>query len=245
MIRLIFYGKVSSQAEPFCSGRFPEIFIFVHFSCRILRIMKTPTSYDSLPDGYAQAGIVDLKNNRQASILLNVFASIPLLIAYLWVSYAVTERGMEFSQTFFIIAVFFSLYIVYIILHELTHGIVYSLRTGHKLCFGFDGLIAWCGVPGIYVSRKTAIEALVAPLLVYSIVFGLLIAFVPSFSWKMIFVLLLTAHLGGCAGDIYDTWLLAFRYNNPKTLMLDDGPVQRFYEPIDLPQIPHQDTPES
>ncbi|MCQ2122483.1 MAG: DUF3267 domain-containing protein, partial [Fibrobacter sp.] len=60
--------------------------------------------------------------------------------------------------------------LVYIVLHELVHGAVYKLLTGQKLTFGFKASVAYCGVPDIYVYRRTALAALLAPFVVFDIV---------------------------------------------------------------------------
>ena len=36
-------------------------------------------------------------------------------------------------------------------------------------------------------------------------------------------------HLGGCVGDLYDTYLLLFCYKEETTLIHDDGPQQVIY----------------
>ena len=42
-------------------------------------------------------------------------------------------------------------------------------------------------------------------------------------------VILLGLHIGGCAGDLYDTRLYFTRFRDPMTLMRDTGPAQTFY----------------
>lgn len=41
----------------------------------------------------------------------------------------------------------------------------------------------------------------------------------------------LDLHIGGCAGDLWDTWLYPTRFRDPATLMNDIGPKQTFYLP--------------
>ena len=62
--------------------------------------------------------------------------------------------------------IFIAAMLLYIVLHELTHGIAYKLTTGRKLTFGFTLSVAYCGVPDIYVYRKAAMTApiLIPPL---------------------------------------------------------------------------------
>ena len=93
--------------------------------------------------------------------------------------------------------------------------------------------VAFCGVPNIYTSRKTALIALTAPLVVFSVVFLALMAGfrISNPVYFAVFSILFSIHLGGCIGDIYMTFLLATRFRNPELLMRDTGPAQTLYLP--------------
>ena len=119
--------------------------------------------------------------------------------------------------------------LLYIILHELVHGIAYKLTTRCKLTFGLTLTVAYCGVPEIYVYRKTALISLLAPFLLFLPVFGTPI-FLLENAWDKIYAaFLLGLHIGGCTGDLYDTYLYLFKFRSPDTLMRDIGPKQTFY----------------
>ncbi|MBO4283492.1 MAG: DUF3267 domain-containing protein [Clostridia bacterium] len=117
--------------------------------------------------------------------------------------------------------------IAYLVLHELTHGIVYKILTGEKLTFGLKLTCAYCGVPDIYVTRRTALLSLLAPFTLFSVVF--LVPFILlQGPLSLGFLILFALHFGGCVGDLYDTFLLLFRLKG-KLLMRDSGPQQNFY----------------
>ena len=120
---------------------------------------------------------------------------------------------------------------LYIILHELVHGIVYKALTKQKLTFGLTWSCAFCGVPNIYCYRKTALYALAAPLTVFSIILIPLTVYLyfvnPVYYLMSAFILGL--HLGGCCGDMYMMWLLLARFKSNKTLIKDTGPAQTIY----------------
>lgn len=122
---------------------------------------------------------------------------------------------------------------LYIVLHELVHGAAYKALTHQKLTFGVTLTVAFCGVPDIYTSRKTALIALTAPLVVFSIVLLALMVYFKAVSqvYFAVFSILFSIHLGGCVGDIYMTLLLATRFRNPELLMRDTGPAQTLYLP--------------
>ena len=117
--------------------------------------------------------------------------------------------------------------VAYLVLHELTHGLVYKILTGEKLTFGLKLTCAYCGVPDIYVTAKTALLSLLAPFTVFSVAF-LVPFFLLSGPLALGFLVLFALHFGGCVGDLYDTFLLLFRLKG-KLLMRDSGPQQNFY----------------
>lgn len=187
-----------------------------------------------LPDGYQPAKTVDVGEKRFA-ILMNLAAT--LLTAVVGVGgfflkfagdpgSAIPDLSNVWLFEGWLFAILVSL-IVYLVLHELTHGIVYKILTGEKLTFGLKLSCAFCGVPDVYVTRKTALLALLAPFTVFSVAF-LVPFFLLSGSLSFSFLVLFSLHFGGCAGDLYDTFLLLFRLKG-NLLMRDTGPRQTFY----------------
>lgn len=187
-----------------------------------------------LPDGYQPAKTVDVGEKRFA-ILMNLAAA--LLTAVVGVGgfflkfagepgSAIPDLSNVWLFEGWLFAILVSL-IVYLVLHELTHGIVYKILTGEKLTFGLKLSCAFCGVPDVYVTRKTALLALLAPFTVFSVAF-LVPFFLLSGSLSFSFLVLFSLHFGGCAGDLYDTFLLLFRLKG-NLLMRDTGPRQTFY----------------
>ena len=119
--------------------------------------------------------------------------------------------------------------ILYLVLHELTHGAAYKLLTGRRLTFGVSLTAAYCGVPDVYVYRKTALISLLAPFVVFDLVFVLLTLLLPDPWYRLDAALMLALHVGGCSGDLYDTFLYLTKFRDPATLMRDTGPKQTFY----------------
>ena len=173
---------------------------------------------------------MDAKNKKTA-ILLNAAAlavsAAVIALAALWI------RPADFFGNFSLVKYFLVLaaMLLYIVLHELTHGAAYKLLTHQKLTFGFTFTVAFCGVPQIWVYRRTALISLLAPFTVFTILFGGAALLLPDAWDKMYAAVLLGLHVGGCAGDLYDTALYLFRFRDPRTLMPDTGPKQTFYLP--------------
>ena len=189
-----------------------------------------------LPSNYELIYSIDAKSKKigiiftivSLAILLVVMGIciIPLLINKVSIEINRGSTGLLIAYVIFMVALF-----LYIILHELVHGIVYKALTKQKLTFGLTWSCAFCGVPNIYCYRKTALYALAAPLTVFSIVLIPLTVYLyfvdPVYYLMSAFILGL--HLGGCCGDMYMMWLLLARFKSNKTLIKDTGPAQTIY----------------
>ncbi|MBQ7638485.1 MAG: DUF3267 domain-containing protein [Clostridia bacterium] len=183
-----------------------------------------------LPSGYREAYSIDAKNIK-TGVLLNaagiVLTALLIAAAYFIIKPSGFMENFSFSR--YVIALF--VLIVYIVAHELTHGAAYKLLTKRKLTFGLSLTVAYCGVPDIYVYRKTALISLLAPFTVFSIVF-LCAALLFRDQWDKFYASAVFAiHIGGCSGDLFGTLLYLIRFRDKRTLMRDTGPKQTFYLP--------------
>ena len=122
-------------------------------------------------------------------------------------------------------------FIVYIVLHELVHGVVYKAFTKRKLTFGVTMTCAYCGVPDVFVYRTASLCAVLASCVICSIVIIVPMFFLQITVWFLLLAALFAMHFGGCVGDLYITVLYVFKFRDGKTLMRDTGPVQTFYLP--------------
>ena len=188
-----------------------------------------------LPSGYRLAKYINAKDLRFGIIMNLVALAVIVVVMVIACLFAYSNDLELILEDVDDLLLYYVLtmggIVLYIILHELTHGFVYKLLTKEKLTFGFSWSCAYCGVPNIYTYRKTAVLALVAPLVLFSII--LLVLMLVFFKINVIIYLILSfifgLHLGGCSGDIYGFLLFMFKYKNPNTLMKDTGPEQYFY----------------
>ena len=182
----------------------------------------------ALPAGYAAVYAIDAKN-KKTGLLLNAAGLV--VTAIVLVLSALLIRPTDFFGNFSLVKYFIVLAVMllYIVLHELTHGAAYKLLTHRKLTFGISSTAAWCGVPEIWVYRKTALVSLLAPFVVFSIVFGAAVFFFKDPADRMVAFAVFALHVGGCAGDLWDTFLYLTRFKDPSTLMQDTGPKQTFW----------------
>ena len=183
-----------------------------------------------LPEGYRPVYTINAANTK-IGVLLN-FVGFGIMIPVFLICY-LCIRPLDLSEALNLtnLLIFSVSTLAYIVLHELVHGAAYKLLTKQKLTFGLTLTVAFCGVPQIYVYRRTALLSLLAPFVTFTVLFGALIAALPWPAGKLIASVLLAFHAGGCAGDLYDTLLFLTKFKNPKTLMRDTGPEQTFYLP--------------
>lgn len=193
----------------------------------------------ALPKGYTEVFHIDAKN-KKVGLIFNAIAFIPLVI--MGIIFAFTAKDFSFvtnaresteaSLIFFarLAGLMFGIF-AYIILHELTHGVAYKALTKEKLTFGISWSCAFCGVPNVYVYRKTAIIALMAPFVTFTLILlplTIIFAFIDTYFY-LLFGFLFAMHFGGCCGDLYMFFLLTFKYKDNTLLMRDTGPEQWIY----------------
>lgn len=190
-----------------------------------------------LPEGYKEVYSINAKDTKTA-VIFTLLSVVPLVIFLPIALILIVNNGGFPKHTFIFFEVSLlvsaAILIAYIVLHELTHGIVYKLFTKQKLTFGLTLTCAYCGVPNVYVYRKTAICALIMPFAVFSVIF-LAATIALFFIDKLLFlfsVFIFSIHLGGCVGDLYDLMLYMFKFKDKSTLMRDTGPEQTFYQKV-------------
>ncbi len=190
-----------------------------------------------LPENYRLIYSIDAKSAK-VGLIFTMFSfvilfgvlficSIPLILN----SERLNDILIVDSKYLIAYLVFFLSMILYIVLHELVHGVAYKILTKQKLTFGISWCCAFCGVPNVYCYRKTALIALVSPLITFSILLiplTIILFFIdPIYYLMSSFILAL--HLSGCIGDIYMTLLLLFKFKSKNILMNDTGPKQTIY----------------
>lgn len=208
--------------------------------------MEGKTFERELPKGYKLGDVIDATHGKFAtkllvasSLLLIVsigFLALPFLLdPSRSISYEYLT-GEECSLYFFGGCM---LSIVYTILHELVHGAVYKKYTGEKLTYGLALTCAYCGVPKIFVYRKPAVVAAIAPFILFTIVLipVLAICYFYSIGLYVAIGVLFALHFSGCAGDLYVTFLFATKYKDNRVLTNDTGPRSAFFIPTDAEEF--------
>lgn len=188
-----------------------------------------------LPEGYRAVRTIDAKSTK-VGLIFSLVSLIPIIGCLVGAYFLMGKPPLYIEDIsagiyFAYIFVFLICLIAYIVLHELVHGAVYKFFTREKLTFGLTLTVAFCGVPNIYVYRKPALAAVLAPFVVFLPVFLTLCFVLPTALMKMLASFMLGMHLGGCCGDLWVSGLLIFRLRDNRTLINDTGPKQTFCVP--------------
>ena len=192
--------------------------------------MEHTTFERTVPEGYSLVYHIDAADKKTG--LLLTLGSMVIAAAVLFVIFRnVSLINLNIDKMISYDLVLLGSLLIYIVLHELTHGAVYKALTQEKLKFGITWSAAFCGVPEIYTYRSTAIRSLIAPFTLFSLILIPLTVWLHSIDtgWYLVSGILLALHLSGCIGDLYMLMLFLTKYKDPNTLMRDTGPEQWIY----------------
>lgn len=178
-----------------------------------------------LPDGYHAVRKIDV-NDKKFNLKLSL-AAVALMAAILIPATVMLIKRYGAVEPY--LGWIILIIAIYFVLHELTHGVAYYALTKQRLKFGVSLNSLYCGLPDVYTYRSTSLAAMLAPFVLFSIIFILAILLNESPEWKMVFSFTLACHVGGCVGDLYDSGLLLFKFRDPTYLLNDAGPVQTLY----------------
>jgi hypothetical protein len=181
----------------------------------------------TLPRGYREVRRVDLMRNRREAILVNLIA---LVIAGV-----VTALGFVLCPSFLeveigihtIVEVILMLagIVVYMILHEIIHGVFMKAFSGLKPRYGFTGMYAFAGSDALF-NRKQYLLIAFAPVVILGVILTVLTAaFYETAFWSLYIIQIV--NLSGAAGDFYVGFLIARSGND--VLVRDTGTDMAFY----------------
>ena len=185
----------------------------------------------TLPDGYREILSVDLKKNKKQMLLANglgllvFFAfALPVHMFYL----PCVSLGIGGPQAYRTrIAALFGGIVVYIVLHELVHGVTMKICGTKKVKYGFTGAYAYAGSDDYYYKRPYIAIAL-APIVLWGVVLGVINFLVPT-EWFWVVYGIQLMNLSGAGGDLYVT--AKFRSLSNDVLIRDYGVGMRVYAP--------------
>lgn len=193
----------------------------------ILMVLMDLTPTTQLPVSYALHRTIDLSKDKRLMIGLNIFGLVMLFpFGWLFSAIAASLRPMNQAQdvnlstysaiTYLVVII--SVIVLFVVLHEVVHGIFFWVITGSRPNFGFKGAYAFAAAPEWFVPRNPYLWIGLSPLLVISLAGVGLIAVVPA---KLLFPIIagLIFNAVGSVGDLYVVFWL---FRRPPTDLIQD-----------------------
>lgn len=186
--------------------------------------MHMARCYDELPAGYSELFTIDLQKDKKLALLVNGLGLL-LAVAMVLLGFAIAPPGRalcdQLTENFWLAFVACGALFLYILLHELVHGICMKLFGSGKVKYGFTGLYAYAGC-GSYFARGPYIVIALAPILLLGAVLLVLNAVFPSGAAFWVIYIVQICNVSGAAGDIYVT--LRFM-RLPRDILIRDSGV--------------------
>ena len=180
-----------------------------------------------LPEGYREVRRVDLMRNRKEAVLVNLLAltitGVMIVLGFLICpSFAEFEIGIHTVLGILFMAVGI---IVYMILHEVIHGVFMKAFSGIRPRYGFTGLYAYAGSDALFCRRHYIVIAF-APVVILGLVLAVLtVAFYETAFWYLYIIQIV--NISGAAGDFYVGTLIARATND--VMVRDAGTDMSLY----------------
>jgi hypothetical protein len=180
-----------------------------------------------LPAGYREVRRVDLMRNRKEAVLVNLLALI-ITGAMVALGFVLCPPFSEMQigiHTVIGMLLMMLGVILYMVLHEIVHGVFMKGFSGVKPRYGFTGLYAYAGSDALF-ARKQYLVIAFAPVVILGIVIAVLtVAFYETAFWYLYIIQIV--NISGAAGDLYVGALIARAKND--VMVRDAGTDMSFY----------------
>ncbi len=164
--------------------------------------------YESLPADFAPLLSIDLQKQKKLAALVYVISGVMAAALVVLGIFAVPEaRFFDFSAGYGVyflrLLVMVAGLFVYIILHELVHGVFMRLFSRQRVKYGFTSLYAYAGSDA-YFDKTSYIIIALAPVVVWGAVLAVICALLPPVWFWPLYVIQIN-NFAGAAGDFYVT----------------------------------------
>lgn len=166
-------------------------------------------NYRTLPPGYRPAGNLDFMRNRRQMKTV-VVLSLALVVAPVIAGLLIAPLGPGWrllTSRWYGWPLLAAALILYIPLHELTHGIVMFMLSGVPPKYGLKLPYAYAG-SDVWFDKNSHILTALAPVVVWGVALQIAIARLPG-AWFWPLWAVQISNLSGSAGDLYTAWALA------------------------------------
>ena len=160
-------------------------------------------NHKSFPKGYRRIGTLDFVRSRKQLLIVGWSGIIvtALMIAFGLIFYPVAPTWAFLKANWWAWPVTAAMYVAYILLHELTHGVLMHALSGVKPTYGLKLPYAYAGSK-VYFDKKSHNLIALAPLIVWGIALFALERTLPA-HWFWLFYIVQISNVSGSVGDVY------------------------------------------
>ena len=180
---------------------------------------------EALPENYGEIYSLNLQKDKRTAVIVNLLAfAIAAVMAVAMNFFVSVTSAFDMSEGiagyFLRFAALIILMVLYMVLHELVHGIAMKLCGTKRVEYGFTGLYAFAGSEDYY-DKKSYIFIALAPIVLWGTVLAAVNFFVPT-EWFWIVYMIQLINISGAAGDLF----VAVKFSRlPKDILIQDSGV--------------------
>ena len=178
-----------------------------------------------LPEDYGEIYSLNLQKDKRTAIIVNLLALAIATVMAVSMNFfvpvtSVFDMSGGIVRYFLRLAALIVLMVLYMVLHELVHGIAMKLCGTKRVKYGFTGLYAFAGSEDYY-DKKSYIFIALAPIVLWGTVLAAVNFFVPI-EWFWIVYMIQLINISGAAGDLF----AAVKFSRmPKDILIQDSGV--------------------
>lgn len=178
-----------------------------------------------LPEDYGEIYSLNLQKDKRAAIIVNLLALAIAAVMAVSMNFfvpvtSVFDMSGGIVRYFLRLAALIVLMVLYMVLHELVHGIAMKLCGTKRVKYGYTGLYAFAGSEDYY-DKKSYIFIALAPIVLWGTVLAAVNFFVPT-EWFWIVYMIQLINISGAAGDLF----AAVKFSRmPKNILIQDSGV--------------------
>jgi hypothetical protein len=164
----------------------------------------------------------DLKGKKENSIIQVIFILIALIMVFIYLR---LEQERSSLNGFIITAMVIGSMLVYMALHELTHGLTISMVSKTKSTYRIRFPFLTTGTKA-YLSKPAFMLVCLMPSVIFGVLLGFLLPFLNSDYFIVIYVVL-SLNFAGSSGDYYQVYLALT--TKGQAWFKDDGETTEVY----------------
>lgn len=174
---------------------------------------------EALPAGYKEYYSLNIQKDKKVALLVNAMALVIAVLLIVPMNFVVPLFSIFYADEGNIIrlVILLLLTVVYMILHELVHGVAMKSCGTKKVKYGFTGLYAFAG-SNDYYDKRSYIYIALAPIVLLGVLIAIINLFVPV-EWFWVVYFIQVINLSGAAGDLFVTVKFS-RF--PKDILIKD-----------------------